>query len=148
MGEDHMGPKLSNPASTVVTSCTKDADCYGATVKVGGTTVSAAATTDAAKKLICCLRVEPTVLGTTTAAKTAVTSNNTTYGYPKNTGEYAKICQTAYPTYFTSIGTSPNKYAAPVYTDANKNEYKVYCDGGAKALALGAAAATVALSMY
>ena len=142
-----MGAKMvtQTAVKTAFLTCAADADCYVANTNL--TVNEAAATTDANKKLRCCMRTELIEDSDTTAGKAAVTTNKG-LGYASEEKTYTKICNYGYAAFYTSLGT---EYVSStlMWTDASKNQYKLYCDGGAQALAISAAAATaVAISMY
>lgn len=93
------------------------------------------------------MRTELMTAADTTAAKATITTMKG-LGYSTEVGTYTKICSYGYAAWFTAMGT---KYVSStyLYTDTDKNVLKLYCDGGAQALAVStAAAAAVVISMY
>ena len=120
-----MGAKLVKQTGSLVTNCTKDADCTGT------------------KTTTCCFRTQMILQSTTSAGKDEITIYKAV-GYASEKDTYTKICNTDYPT--TLKATDVKKEGMKWALTSEGNKWDLYCDGGATSLVAGAAA-VVALSV-
>ena len=166
-----MGAQLSAQPTAVAspavnlyggTGCKTDVDCTNERkIGVGGATVVPAITDAAAKAKTCCLYNALTKDASGTDAEIALAKAEWKkeyegYGLKNVVGYYNKVCFTDYPAvisnfydktkyegYDSKTGTGTALKANGAY------QFKVYCDGGANALAFATiAAASATISMY
>ena len=146
-----MGPTLTKVTTNTrgTTDCTKDADCYAASTVNGGSRTEA--TTDAVKKLRCCMYYELVKPSDNDLGKVVIDSY-TTRGISMKENTYTKACNTNYPASFTNFADVGKYDSATGKLTGNSTygnaEIKLYCDGGAAALAVASAAvAAITISL-
>ena len=120
-----MGAKLVKQTGSIITNCTKDADCTGT------------------KTTTCCFLTRMMKQSDTSTGKDEITIYKAV-GYASEKDTYTKICDTAYPT--TLKGTDVKKEGEKWALESEGNKWDLYCDGGATSM-VASAAAVVALTV-